>query len=79
MMNSLSKELDVVKDRELSRQMGRKQTRNPEKWARKFVKRLGLRMNSLISEGTTCCKKQLPKKFQGPPGKAKGWIPKAIL
>ena len=62
--------------------MGRKRTRNPETWTRKFVKGPGLRKNSpllLISEDTTCCKKKSKKIRESSPGKAKGWIPKAIL
>ena len=66
--NDVGKELDVVEDSpELSGRMGRKRTRSPETWTKKFVKGTGLRKNSpllLISEETSCCKKNCLKKFK---------------
>ena len=48
--NDVGKELDVVEDSpELSGRMGRKRTRSPETWTKKFVKGTGLRKTHL------CC------------------------
>ena len=63
---SVGHDIEVSEEPEQSSTKGRKRTRNPENWKKKYMKRPGLRKNApivVLSEKTECCKKNCIQKF----------------